>query len=186
MFSPWQLRLDYLLGTLGIPFSPLAAVDAFNRAVPAQVLHALEPLLRQCKTVAVLGITYKPGTRVIEASQALELVAALVKRGTKVAAYDPLGIKEGAARISSGVDVFESAEACLENAPVVIIATPDPAFLDIPTAAFRGKTVLDLWRLFSDRFKADDGVRYLPFGTNAGAAADALAFQSMWEKWVNE
>jgi UDPglucose 6-dehydrogenase len=178
--------LGYLLNTLGIPFSPLAAVDAFNRAIPAQVFHALEPLLRRCKTVAVLGFTYKPGTRVVEASQALELIAAMVNHGIRVAAYDPLGSKEAAAQFPRAADFFESAEACLEKAPVVIIGTPDPAFLDIPAEAFHGKTVIDLWRLFSDRFKAADAVRYVPFGTNSGGSADVPAFHSMWEKWDNE
>ena len=41
------------------------------------------------KTIAVWGLTYKPGTDTLRRSAAVELCADLVKAGAKVRAWDP-------------------------------------------------------------------------------------------------
>jgi UDPglucose 6-dehydrogenase len=77
-------------------------------------------------TVAVLGLTYKPGTDTLRRSGSVELCRWLLARGVKVRAHDPA--VKGPADELRGVELAESAEAALRGADVGVLATPWPEY----------------------------------------------------------
>jgi UDPglucose 6-dehydrogenase len=75
-------------------------------------------------TVAILGLTYKPGTDTLRRSSAIELCQALLDRGVRVQCYDPavakLPEKLASATISGRLD------DALRQADAAVIATEWP------------------------------------------------------------
>jgi UDPglucose 6-dehydrogenase len=74
------------------------------------------------RTVAVLGVTFKPNTDDMRDAPSLDIVPALLEAGATVRAYDPAGMAE-AARLLSGVEWCENAYDALTGADVVTILT---------------------------------------------------------------
>ncbi|PIE11973.1 MAG: UDP-glucose 6-dehydrogenase [Rhodobacterales bacterium] len=74
------------------------------------------------KTVAVLGVTFKPDTDDMRDSPSLTLVPAMVGGGAKVRVCDPQGHHEGEALLP-GVNWFDDAYKAARNADLVVILT---------------------------------------------------------------
>lgn len=130
--------------TLGVE-APLASmVDVVNRRQVERVLRLVEGLPGE---KVVLGSTYKPGTDIIEESQAAEIAERL---GAKW--FDPSGCPY-------------TLEEVLRDAGVVVVATPWPEFErlrcdDFPEDCF----VVDCWRLLRKEFEGNK--RYIGLGLN--------------------
>jgi UDPglucose 6-dehydrogenase len=74
------------------------------------------------KTVAVLGVTFKPNTDDMREAPSLTIVPALVGGGAKVRVVDPQGRKEGEALLP-GVKWVEDAYHAAQGAHVLVILT---------------------------------------------------------------
>ena len=118
------------------------------------------------QTVGVLGLSYKPGTNIVEASQALDIAASFARRGLSVTVFDPMSTENARQVLHQTVSYAESAEACLRGRDLVVIATPWPQFaqLDLSRLVKPGAVVVDCWRIFETCRL--DGIRYLPIGRN--------------------
>ncbi len=79
---------------------PLYILEAVLKVNERQRRATVEKVRRMCggklkgKTVAVLGLSFKPNTSDVRESPALEIVEALVKEGAKVRVYDPVAMEE--------------------------------------------------------------------------------------------
>jgi len=82
------------------------------------------------KTVAILGLTYKPGTDTLRRSFALQLAQTLHAQGARVTAFDP-AIKSISKPFSKAIELKQSVKEAILDAEVVIIATECPEFLDL-------------------------------------------------------
>lgn len=91
--------------------------------------------------VAVLGLAYKPGTPVYEASAGMALVEALQAAGLDVIGHDPLARPTG---IALAGDVAEA----IAGADTVVIMTPWPEYRRLGLA---GKRLIDPWGLYGNR-----------------------------------
>lgn len=85
--------------------------------------------------VAVLGLTYKPGTDTLRRSSSVELCQWLLARGIVVRAHDP-AIKTTAEELV-GVELASSAEGALLGADVGVLATPWPEYRSLMSASVR-------------------------------------------------
>jgi len=74
------------------------------------------------KTVAVLGVTFKPNTDDMRDAPSLTIVPALVGAGAKVRVTDPQGQHEGKTRLH-GVQWVDDAYTAAENADLLVILT---------------------------------------------------------------
>jgi UDPglucose 6-dehydrogenase len=100
----------------------VAAVnDARKRAMARKVAHALGGDLRG-KTIAVLGLTFKPNTDDMRDSPSLPLVTALQDMGAKVRAYDPVGMEQ-AKPMMSNVTFCDDAYDCAQGASALVVVT---------------------------------------------------------------
>ena len=71
----------------------VAVNDARKRAMARKVAAALGGDLRG-KTIAVLGLTFKPNTDDMREAPSIPLITALQDMGAKVRAYDPVGMEQ--------------------------------------------------------------------------------------------
>jgi len=119
------------------------------------------------KTVALLGLTFKPNTDDMRDSPSLDIVPALVEAGATVRAYDPEGMRE-AARMLNGVTFTEGPYQAMEGADFVCILTEWNAFrsLDLERAAtlLAEKAMIDLRNVYEPDRMAEAGWRYASIG----------------------
>ena len=95
--------------------------DQRKRAMARKVVAALDGSVRG-KTVAVLGLTFKPNTDDTRDSPAIPLITALQDLGATVRAYDPAGMEQAKPQLS-GVQYCDGAYAAAEGAHAIVIAT---------------------------------------------------------------
>jgi UDPglucose 6-dehydrogenase len=95
--------------------------DQRKRAMARKVVAALEGSVRG-KTVAVLGLTFKPNTDDTRDSPAIPLITALQDLGATVRAYDPAGMEQAKPQLT-GVQYCSGAYVAAEGAHAIVIAT---------------------------------------------------------------
>src|ERR1700756_5788658 len=98
-----------------------AVNDARKRAMARKVSSAFAGILRG-KTVAVLGLTFKPNTDDMREAPSIPLITALQDMGAIVRAYDPVGMAQARA-VLTGVEFCDSPYACAEGAEALVIVT---------------------------------------------------------------
>jgi UDPglucose 6-dehydrogenase len=103
----------------------LEAVETVNetrkRAMARKVSAALAGVLRG-KTVAVLGLTFKPNTDDLREAPSISLVTALQDMGAKVRAYDPVAMEQ-AEQVLTDVTYCRGPYDCVEGADATVIVT---------------------------------------------------------------
>ena len=104
------------------------------------------------KSVAVLGVTFKPNTDDMREAPSLTIVPALVGKGADVRVVDPQGQREGA-ELLPGVSWHEDAYVAAQDADAVLILTEWNEFraLDLPRLAgvMRTPAMADLRNIYS-------------------------------------
>jgi len=120
------------------------------------------------KTIALLGITYKPDTSVVEESASLETAKRLLEEGASLRIYDPAG-NDAARRVLGDKNVVyaTSVRDCLRGAQLCILATPWKEFKSLTPEDFinymEKPLLLDCWRFF-DQQKFAGKVDYFALG----------------------
>lgn len=118
------------------------------------------------REIAVLGLTYKPGTNTLRRSAAVELALRLAEAGAVVRAFDPAidALPESLAAIR----LAPKLEQAVTGASAVVISTPWPQFRDADWRELAGLLQAPALILDADRFLASnlDGlpVRHLSVG----------------------
>jgi UDPglucose 6-dehydrogenase len=109
----------------GVPMRVLEAVATVNenrkRAMAGKVSAMFSGALRG-KTVAVLGLTFKPNTDDMREAPSIALITALQDMGASIRAFDPAGMHQ-AATVLNGVIYCEDAYECVDGADAAVIAT---------------------------------------------------------------
>jgi UDPglucose 6-dehydrogenase len=158
--------------------------DATNRALVNSVVERLAPVLRKGSTVAVLGLAYKPASNVVEESQGLLLARALDRAGMRVIAYDPLANEAARVELRDHAVVLDSVAACLAQADVVLITTPDPVFEALRAQDFlasgRPITLVDFWRILPAQVADSPDITLVPIGRSVDDAPNAARLESLW------
>jgi UDPglucose 6-dehydrogenase len=152
---------------LELPFPLAAATEEANAGITLRVVDMLAERIRPGARVAVLGLSYKPDTPVVEESQGLLLASALVARGFDVGVYDPQAAENARAVLGDSVSYAASVEACVSGAESVVIATDWPEFSGTPqlVAAPPGAPpvlIIDCWGSLE---REPEGVEVLRLGT---------------------
>ena len=95
--------------------------DQRKRAMARKVASALGGELRG-KTVAVLGLTFKPNTDDMRDAPSIPLITALQDMGAKVRVYDPIGMEQAKSYIDK-VTFCDDAYDCAQGASALVIVT---------------------------------------------------------------
>jgi len=152
------------------PLRIVEAVAAVNdqrkRAMARKVAAALGGELRG-KTIAVLGLTFKPNTDDMREAPSIPLITALQDMGAKVRAYDPVGMQQ-AKSVLDHVTFCDSAYACAEGASALVIVTEWEEFraLDFARlkAAMARPVLVDLRNIYRPEEVARHGFVYESVG----------------------
>jgi UDPglucose 6-dehydrogenase len=137
--------------------SPVTIVEAVVKAnddrkaaMADRVIAAVGDM--QGKTVAVLGLTFKPNTDDMRESPSLAIVPRLIAAGGRVQAYDPEGTSE-AEKLLDGVAFCDDAYAAIDGADVMVIVTEWNEFRALDLERVKGlmkrPLVVDLRNIYS-------------------------------------
>lgn len=155
--------LAYLARSVEADFLLAEATDAGNRSLVRRLAERVARHARPGGTVAVLGLSYKPDTNVVDESPGLLLCEELLRAGFSVRAFDPLAIPSARAVLADRVAFAENWRECVRPADVAVIATPWREFAAIdPWSASPGIVVIDGWRILAHGERGGD--RYVVLG----------------------
>lgn len=125
-----------------------------------QMAETLHPLAG--RTVAILGLTYKPGTNTLRRSPALEVARWLSRQGVQVRAFDPQ-IRKLPQELESTLLLGPTMESIFSGADALVVMTPCPEFqrLDLSQAP---PVVFDPSRFLETLFRGAADIRYHTIG----------------------
>jgi len=154
---------------LGVPTHLFSGVGASNNAHKQWPRRRLASLLGELsgKRIAVLGLTYKPGTDTLRRSSAVELCLWLAGQGADVRAYDP-AVRRLPLELAGPIHLCESLRQALDGADAMVLATEWPEFRDLDAAqiveSMRTAVVIDPNRFLGPDLARDSRVRYAAVG----------------------
>ncbi len=154
----------------GTPLRLVETVVAVNdhrkRAMARKVIRACGGSVRG-RTVALLGLTFKPDTDDMREAPSLSIVAGLQDAGAKVRAYDPEGMEQ-ARPLLPGVTFATDAYSCVAGADALVIVTEWNAFraLDLERIrqAMQVPVLVDLRNIYDPKTAAQHGFAYHAVG----------------------
>ncbi|VAV97418.1 UDP-glucose 6-dehydrogenase [hydrothermal vent metagenome] len=121
------------------------------------------------KTVAVLGVSFKPNTDDMREAPALDILPALSAQGAIVRAYDPEAMKE-AKTLLPDVVWCSDAYDCAQNADVLVILTEWDQFraleLEKLGEVMAVKTIVDFRNIYTPQDMRQRGFTYVSIGRN--------------------
>jgi len=147
----------------------VAAVnDARKRAMARKVAAAVGNL--RGKTIAILGLTFKPNTDDMREAPSVPLVTALQDFGARVRAYDPVGVEQ-ARGVLTDVTFCDGPYSCADGADAVVIVTEWEQFraldLDRLKAVMASPVVIDLRNIYRAEDMIGRGFIYESVGRSA-------------------
>ena len=145
------------------------ATDRINNYQVDRLTALVGKFAKAGTRIAILGLSYKPQTPVVEESHSVKLAAKLADAGYVVVVHDPLAQDTGLAVLGDKVVGASSIEGAVRGCDLLIVATGWPEYkaIDPVWCKRNGQrlTVLDLWRtLPADKFAAVADVLYLGSG----------------------
>ncbi len=158
----------------GSPLRIIEAVVAVNderkKNMAARVIAACDGSVKG-KTVAMLGLTFKPNTDDMRDSPSLDVVPILQKAGATIRAFDPEGMEE-AKKTLTDIVYCTDAYGALDGADCAVLMTEWNEFraLDLERAKKLLKTpvMIDLRNVYSPDDMATAGFRYSCIGRPSG------------------
>jgi len=127
------------------------------------------------KTVAVLGLTFKPNTDDMRESPSLEIVPALQKAGATVRAFDPEGMDE-ARKLLDDVVWCDTAYECMGGADALAIVTEWNEFRALDLARvkrlMRQPVLVDLRNIYEAEAMTAAGFSYVCIGRPSAGPAE--------------
>ena len=144
----------------------VAVNEARKRAMADRVLTALGGSAKD-KTVAALGLTFKPNTDDMRDSPSLAILPALQKAGATIRAFDPEGMAE-AKKLMPDLTYCRDAYDCMSGADAVAIITEWNEFRNLDLIRMkqllRQPAVVDLRNVYNPAEMAEAGFRYTSIG----------------------
>jgi UDPglucose 6-dehydrogenase len=119
------------------------------------------------KTIAVLGLTFKPNTDDMRDSPSLDIVPALVAAGAAVKAFDPEGMHE-ARKMLPDIAYCDDAVSTLKGADCLVLVTEWNEFRALGTDRLKGllkaPVVVDLRNVWDPAEMRAAGFTYVSIG----------------------
>jgi len=123
------------------------------------------------KTIAVLGLAFKPNTDDMRDAPSLTIIPHLQASGAKIVAYDPEAMHE-AKTLLSDVTYTDDPYTCLEGADALVIATEWDQFRALDMARVKAllntPIIVDLRNIYASQTLRDQGFTYVSVGRPHG------------------
>ncbi len=176
-FPKDTLALIRMAQEAGTPSRIVEAVVEVNAAQKARMVLKIRQALggsEAGKTIAVLGLTFKPNTDDMREAPALAILPPLLDRGARIRAHDPKGVPEARSLLPGAVEYLADPYAALDGADALVLMTEWNEYrgLDLDEVARRmaGRVVVDLRNVYDPAGMAARGFDYHCVGRAGGPA----------------
>jgi len=169
-----------LLRTAGEAGGGLAIVETVLRVNEARKCRMADKIAAACggslagKSLAVLGLTFKPNTDDMRDAPSLEILPRLIAAGARIRAFDPEGMDE-ARKLMPELVYCRDAYQTMEGADALILLTEWNEFRGLDLGRVRdllaSPLVIDLRNIYQPQEMAAVGFSYLSIGRPAQRAA---------------
>ncbi|MEM7407275.1 MAG: UDP-glucose/GDP-mannose dehydrogenase family protein, partial [Pseudomonadota bacterium] len=153
------------------PCRIVESVVEVNAAQKARMVRKIRAALggsESGKTIAVLGLTFKPETDDMREAPALAILPALVEKGAQIRAHDPQGIDEARPLLPDAVEYVDEVYAALDGADAVVLMTEWNVYrgLDLKRAldSMSGNVFIDLRNVYEPDDMTKAGFEYTGVG----------------------
>jgi UDPglucose 6-dehydrogenase len=147
--------------------SVVAVNDARKAAMASRVIAACGGTVRR-KTIAVLGLTFKPETDDMRDAPSIPIIARLIQDGAIVRAFDPKGMDQAKPALPSEVIYCRDALDAATEADALVLITEWNEFraLSPPqlATAMHGRIVVDLRNVYDPDAMCQAGFHYVGVG----------------------
>ena len=167
-FPKDTLALRKTAQDLGAPTRIVEAVVAVNDARKIAMAKKIEKAFEgvKGKTIAVLGLTFKPNTDDMRDAPSLVIVPYLQEKGATIRAFDPEGSKEAGKLLK--IEQTRDAYSALDGADGVVILTEWNEFRALDTGRMKSllkkPLMIDLRNIYRPSQMAADGFTYVSVG----------------------
>ena len=146
-------------------------VNASQKArMVSKIKKALGGLVAD-KTIAVLGLTFKPETDDMRDAPSLAILPALVDRGAIIRAHDPAGMNEARQHLPAAIHYADSIEEAVAGADAVVLITEWNQYrgldLDKLKSQMKGNVFVDLRNVYERDLMQAHGFEYTCVGRQA-------------------
>jgi UDPglucose 6-dehydrogenase len=155
----------------GVPTRIVEAVVEVNAAQRARMVRKIRAALggsETGKTIAVLGLTFKPETDDMRDAPALAILPPLLEKGARIRAHDPKGVHEARALLPDGIEYCDDIYDTLQGADALVLMTEWNAYrgldLDEVKARMRGRVFVDLRNVYEPVSMREQGFAYVGVG----------------------
>jgi UDPglucose 6-dehydrogenase len=162
-----------LVRTAEIAKAPLAIVDTVLRVNDARKRRMAQRIIEACggdvagKTLAVLGLTFKPNTDDMRDSPSLSILPALQEAGATVRAFDPEGMDEAKKQMPD-LDYCGDAYETMQGADALVLLTEWNEFRALDLKRVKGllrvPVVIDLRNIYKPEEMSAAGIAYFSIG----------------------
>jgi UDPglucose 6-dehydrogenase len=130
--------LKQIAANSGYHFQLLTAVIEVNKLQKRRVIQKLQAHLGQLRgrTVALLGLAFKPHTNDLRGAPSLVLAPRLITEGANVRGWDPVALEE-AQELLAGVEFFDSLLEAVQHADAAVIVTEWPELRELASPEVR-------------------------------------------------
>jgi UDPglucose 6-dehydrogenase len=143
------------------------AVVEVNAAQKARMISKIRHALggsEANKTIAVLGLTFKPETDDMRDSPSLAILPAMADKGARIRAHDPEGMEEAKQLLPDNIQFCDDIYDTFENADAVVLMTEWNQYrgLDLEKVKdlMRGDVFVDLRNVYEKRSMEQAGFDY--------------------------
>lgn len=147
-----------------------AAVEV-NAAQKARMVKKIREMLggsEAGKTIAVLGLTFKPETDDMRDAPSATILPALLEKGARVRAHDPKGMEEAKAYLPAAIEYAENPYDAAAGADCVVLMTEWNQYraLDLQRLKSRmnAPVFIDLRNVYEPEVMKNAGFRYVGVG----------------------
>lgn len=162
--------LKYLASKNGYKLRTVEAAVDVNTEQKTKLFHKAEDRLITFHglKVAVLGLTFKPGTDDLREAPSIDNVKLLLEEGANIYAYDPVGVENFKKKFPDGIVYTNTPEEALKDANVCFIFTEWGEIKEVMPKDYKAlmKTplVYDGRNIYSVNAMKDAGVEYYSIG----------------------
>lgn len=170
-FPKDTLALVRIAQEYGVTSRIVESVVEVNAAQKAHMVKKIRQALggsEAGKTIAVLGLTFKPETDDMRDAPALSILPPLCDKGAKIRAHDPQGMEEAKGMLPASVEYSDDAYGAIEGADAVVLMTEWNEYRGLNTRKIKdlmaGKAFIDLRNVYEPEKMRELGFDYYGVG----------------------
>jgi UDPglucose 6-dehydrogenase len=161
---------------LGVCTSLVQSTDYQNSYQTSRISRfVVKHLDSRSEKIGILGLSYKPGTPVVDQSQGIDLAKVLTEQGLNVCVHDVMADVANDTEGLAGINIMNTTEEVIESCEVLVMMTPWPEYIELFKSTLstksKVKVFIDPWRVVAEE-NFIGRCRYIPMGIGSHALTE--------------